>query len=215
MYLTKNTLNFLADLAANNDRTWFNENKSRYENEAKVPFIKLITKVIDELGEPITFKESIFRINRDTRFSSDKTPYKTHLSAIVSKYGTKDKSYPGLYIHLDSEQFTIGGGAYFLEKTPLQNVRNGIMHHHQEFTSILNDKNFLKYYDGLHEAEVNKVLPSEFKAFQKTEPLIANKQFFVMKDYPSERALESDIVDFIINHAKALNHLNQFLRDNF
>lgn len=215
MFLTNKSLNFLAELAANNDRGWFNDNKSRYESDVKKPFIELISKLIDELGEPITYKESIFRINRDTRFSPDKTPYKTHLSAVVSRFGTKNKAYPGLYIHLDAEKLMIGGGAYFLEKIPLLNVRNAIMNDHENFKSIINNKDFIAHFDSLHESEKNKVLPSEMKDFQKIEPLIANKQFFVMKNYPSERVLQNDIIEFMVAHSKALNPLNQFLRDCF
>lgn len=85
----------------------------------------------------------------------------------------------------------------------------------KNFKSIINNKNFIAHFDGSDESEKNKVLPSEMKDFLKIEPLIANKQFFVMKNYPSERVLQNDIVEFMVAHSKALNPLNQFLRDCF
>ncbi len=213
MPLTEKSLEFLKGLAENNDRTWFLEHKNAYEKEVKLPFQQLITQFIDALGMPITYKESIFRINRDTRFSHDKTPYKTHISAVVSSFGTKNKAYPGHYLHIDAETCMIGGGAYFLEKDPLRNVRNAIVHDHQHFLDIISNPNFIRHFGGLHEAEKNKIIPQEYKAFSKIEPLIANKQFFVMKSYPARIALQPDFLDTLLAHAAALGSLNTFLQE--
>lgn len=89
------------------------------------------------------------------------------------------------YLHIDAETCMIGGGAYFLEKDPLRNVRNAIVHD-QHFLDIISNPNFIRHFGGLHEAEKNKIIPQEYKAFSKIEPLIANKQFFVMKSYSGE-----------------------------
>ena len=212
MLLSEKTLQFLKELAANNDRNWFLDHKNRYENEVKLPFQRLVAQFIDALGMPITYKESIFRLNRDTRFSHDKTPYKTHISAVVSKYGTKNKAYPEHYLHLDAETCMIGGGAYFLDKEPLSRVRSAIANDYSHFLSIIQAPSFIQHFGGLHASETNKVLPAEFKEFFKTEPLIANKQFFVMKSYPASIAIQPDFLDVLLAHAKALRPLNSFLQ---
>jgi uncharacterized protein (TIGR02453 family) len=213
MLLSEKTLQFLQELAANNDRNWFLEHKNVYEKDVKLPFQSLITQFIEALGMPITYKESIFRLNRDTRFSHDKTPYKTHISAVVSRYGTKDKAYPGHYLHIDGETCMIGGGAYFLEKEPLKNVRNAIVNDHSHFQEIITEPGFLKHFGGLHDSEKNKIIPAEYKEFFKIEPLIANKQFFVMKSYPATIATKADFLDVLLSHAKALGPLNSFLQE--
>ncbi len=100
MALNKNFLSYLKDLKNNNNRDWFHENKKRYESDLKKPFLQLLEQLIQRLQSfspeiQITPKEAIFRINRDIRFSKDKSPNKTHVAAILSKYGRKSKGYPG------------------------------------------------------------------------------------------------------------------------
>ncbi|MDX1315878.1 MAG: DUF2461 domain-containing protein, partial [Eudoraea sp.] len=94
--ITKDTMGFLKALKKNNNREWFNENKSRYTKSVKEPFEQFIAEMIDAVSPffdtlAITPKDAIFRIYRDVRFSKDKSPYKTHVSAIVSPAGRKDK----------------------------------------------------------------------------------------------------------------------------
>ena len=100
IYFTKDFIGFFSDLENNNNRDWFHENKKRYETSVKGPFESLVSALISELSKvypemTITPKDAIFRINRDIRFSKDKSPYKTHMAALISPGGKKDKTTSG------------------------------------------------------------------------------------------------------------------------
>ncbi len=213
--ITKEFHSFFKDLAKNNNRDWFHANKKRYETGVKEPFKELVSELISQTQKfdpevQIEPKEGIFRINRDIRFSKDKTPYKTYSSAIISKYGRKGKDYPGYYLHLSPGELSIGGGAYFLEKGDLQKVRQYISDHPKEFAKVYKNKKFVGLFETI-KGEQNKRLPKEFQAPAEKEPLIANKQFYFMTNIDPKMSLEKDFVKFVINHFKTGKILNDFL----
>ena len=107
---------FYDDLAANNSREWWLANKARYEDEVRRPMEELLQDVADEFGEA-----KLFRPNRDTRFSKDKTPYKTSIAAVV--YLPKGGS---VYVSLAAEGLHVGGGSYHLERPQLARMREAI-----------------------------------------------------------------------------------------
>ena len=99
-YFTKDFIDFFKELAANNKKEWFDSNRQRYEKSVKQPFAEFVQEMIDRIQPDgpavyISTKDAIFRINRDIRFSNDKTPYKTYMAALVSAKGKKDKGTPG------------------------------------------------------------------------------------------------------------------------
>jgi uncharacterized protein (TIGR02453 family) len=100
-YFNNDFVKFFRELEKNNTTDWFHANKTRFENSVKKPFHKFIDDLIDALrfvhpNLDMTAKEAIFRINRDIRFSKDKSPYKTHMLALISEYGKKEYSKPAL-----------------------------------------------------------------------------------------------------------------------
>ena len=109
-HLTPAYFTFFTELANNNSSEWFNANKTRYERDVKTPFLSFLESLVQLLKntepdlENVETKKMLFRINRDIRFSKDKRPYKEHLAASVGKFGTKDKMYPGHYIHIGVEE---------------------------------------------------------------------------------------------------------------
>ena len=219
--LTTDFLQFLYELSQNNNRDWFEKNKKRYEAKVKKPFEETVAAIIARVQAfepgygPITPKDCIFRIYRDTRFSKDKTPYKTNVAASFSPKGVKSTtdamSFPGYYIHLEFGSLLIGGGAYFLDKEPLRKVRTAIMQDPGEFRALISEKTFKETYGALR-GEVNKVLPAEFKEAAKSEPLLANKQFYFMAEMDPEAALRPDFPDFVAACFKAGKPLNDFFR---
>lgn len=215
--LSQASLDFLRDLAQNNNREWFHENKKRYEKDLKKPFQNQVQTLINVFQQhdpeiQIEPKQAIFRINRDTRFSKDKTPYKTNVAAIISKEGRKGKEYPGFYFHFEFGMLMMGGGAYFLEKDALQRVREQIVQQPERFESIVTDANFIKHYEEL-KGEKNKRLPKEFKAFAERQPLIANKQYYAMAELDPKLVLQDDFPAIAESYFKALQPLNQFLAE--
>lgn len=110
-YFTQEFIDFYIELSRNNHKDWFHANKKRYEAIVKEPFLQLLTDLIAEMQKhdpklEITAKECILRVNRDIRFSQDKSPYKLHVSAVISRTGKKDKGYPGLHLELNYKILT-------------------------------------------------------------------------------------------------------------
>src|SRR5688572_9652097 len=108
---------FFKNLAKNNSTVWFNENRKTYEAEVKKPFAAFIDELIKKVQKidpaiKIKASDAIMRINKDIRFSKDKTPYNTYVAAIVSVTGRKSKEYPGMYLQLGADKIMVFGGAY-------------------------------------------------------------------------------------------------------
>jgi uncharacterized protein (TIGR02453 family) len=215
--LNASLLQFLYDLSQNNNRDWFEKNKKRYEIEVKKPFEQFVGEVIAKLQviEPdfhIQPKDCIHRIYRDTRFSADKTPYKTHVSAIFTPRGRQTMDYPGYYLHLEFGNLMIGGGAYFLDKNQLYMVRKAIAQDPEAFRKVMSDPDFVKHY-GVILGEKNKILPPEFKSAALSEPMLAHKQFYFMAEMDPEISLKPDFADYVVSCFSAGKSLNQFFRN--
>ena len=210
--LTQSSLDFLKDLSKNNNRDWFQTNKARYEKELKKPFEDFIGQIIQEIKKEdprITLepKKAIFRIHRDTRFSKDKTPYKTNVGAYISPA----KELPGYYIHLEQGTFMTAGGAYSLEKEQLYQVRQHISRNPQHFKDIINHPDFKAHFEEGIRGEQNKKLPPEFQEAAKKQPLLFNKQFYAGAELDPKIILQADVMNVVMSHYHALKPLNDFL----
>lgn len=215
-YFTEDYLNFFKDLAANNNRDWFLANKKRYETSVKEPFKTFVQDMIDRAaaiddrfaGEA---KDAIFRINRDIRFSKDKTPYKLNLSALIAPGGRKaGMGTPGMYIEAGPEHFRFYSGLYMLEKDDLYRVREYIIKHSDELNKLLADKQFVEKFGELR-GEKNKVLPKEFKAAAEKQPLLFNKQFYFFNSMEPETILQDDLGELVMEHFDVSQPMRQFL----
>mgnify|MGYP005845636309 FL=1 len=208
-------LGFLKDLSKNNNREWFHEHKKRYEQELKKPFENLIAQLIEAVQEVdstllLLPKQAIFRIHRDTRFSKDKTPYKTHVSAIIVPGGTKNKETPGFYMQLEPGMLMLGGGAYFLEGASLYKMRQFIMQNLEDFNKVIHYPDFITKYETL-QGERNKRLPPEFAEAATAQPLLYNKQFYYMAELDPQHIFRTDVIHFIIEYYHAAKPVHDFL----
>ncbi|MFK8103963.1 MAG: DUF2461 domain-containing protein [Saprospiraceae bacterium] len=208
-------LEFLKDLTNNNQRDWFHANKKRYEKTLKEPFKELVQTLIKgtQKFDPtvqIEPKDAIFRINRDIRFSADKSPYKTHVSALISKGGRRDKTLPGYYLQIGQGSLMIGGGAYFLEKEMLQKVRTHILQNPSVIGKIEKSKAFTEKF-GEIKGDKNKRYDKSFMAIADQQPLIANKQFYFMAELDPKLVLEKDFVKMVLSYFKTGKRLNDFI----
>jgi len=174
-YFDQDFQNFFSELEKNNNKEWFDQNRKRYEKSVKIPFINFIDDLIGLINEDdpevrIQAKDAIFRINRDIRFSKNKSPYKTHMSAIISHGGRKDKSVPGIYIQLDHKEIRFYGGAHMVDKDQLYKIRNAIANHLQEFQKLIDDPVFKKKFSKIH-GEQNKRIPDLIEIRKKVAAL--------------------------------------------
>jgi uncharacterized protein (TIGR02453 family) len=216
-YFSRDFIDFFKELSENNDRNWFTKEKGRFEASVKKPFESFLKDLIagtSALDMRITIepKEAVFRIHKDVRFSKDKSPYKLHMSAIISPYGRKNMVFPGWYIQLGAEETWIGGGAYELSKEQLSDMRYSILHDSSKALSILESKTFVSHYGEL-QGEQNKVLPEPFKAAVKGLPVLKNKQFYYMASLEPQAMLKDDFLDVCLEYFRAGMEWNVFCEE--
>lgn len=214
-WFTNDFNDFFKDLAKNNNKEWFDANRKRYEASVKEPFTAFVAEAIKRIGKHdkavrIEPKEAIFRINRDIRFSKDKTPYKLNASAIISPAGRKDHATPGIYFELGPESVKFYGGAYQPEKDQLERIRTAIMRDPKGFRKTIENKAFTALFDGVL-GEANKVLPNEFKEAAMKEPLMANKQFYVGAERSPKLVTDPKLMDQMMDHYLAMRPFNAWL----
>lgn len=128
---TKETLSFLRRLARNNDRSWFDANRGRYEADVRDPALRFIEEFAPRLARISAHfhagPRSLFRINRDTRFASDKRPYKTHVGIHFRHDVAKDVHAPGYYLHVEPGACYAGLGIWRPDSATLRKVREAIV----------------------------------------------------------------------------------------
>ena len=217
-HFSEDFLLFFKDLAANNHKDWFDKNRSRYHNSVKTPFDEFVQHLIEstrsldpDIPADMSYKSSIFRINRDIRFSKDKTPYKLNRSAVIGPNGKKDHNTPSLYFETGPEHLRIYTGVYAPSKDIIESIRYAIMDNHDEFRGII-DSNQFKETFGTVKGEVNKVLRTPFKDAAKEEPLLFNKSWYVYKTFPAETILRPNVLETITSNYALLVPFRDFLR---
>jgi uncharacterized protein (TIGR02453 family) len=213
-YFTREFISFFRELEENNSTVWFNENKKKYETFIKQPFIAFVDDVIKtiKIKEPaisMTAKEALFRINRDTRLGTDKSPYKTNMSAAVSA-GGRNPAYPGIYFELNHKGINIICGAYMVEKDNLLSLRKKIAADIKGFQKIVNAKKFKGAF-GTVLGKKSKMLPEELKKPALEEPLILNKQFYYAAKLPVKAVTEDGLVELVSSYYETAKEMNQFL----
>ena len=215
---TPDFIQFLRELPANNNREWFLENKKRYEKSVKIPFEQFISAFIDELKKEdnrlkdITAKECIFRINRDVRFSKDKSPYKIHVSALISPTGRKSVHGFGIYLEVSGEHVRLYSGAYMPSSEFLQKIREKIYENPKQLEELVTDKKFKENFGEIR-GEQNKRINKPFSEIAEKHPLILNKSFYYFKEYEPEIVLEKDFVKQLIKDFKIIQPLNRFFEE--
>jgi uncharacterized protein (TIGR02453 family) len=201
-FFSSDYLQFFIELAANNNKDWFDLNRKRYEQNVKKPFAVFVQHIIDQLAKndptfkELEAKECIFRINRDIRFAKDKSPYKMMCSAVVAPEGKKSKAVNGVYFEFGPEHMRVYGGVYEIEKEDLEVVREGIAQDISKFQKAYQNPTFVKTFGEIL-GEKNKVLPAHLREAAGIEPLIFNKQWYFYAQFESDLIL-SDKLDATI-----------------
>lgn len=183
MQIESGTLQFLKDLAKNNDRDWFQANKARYESAQKN--VKLFVEEVEkELSKTDQLEGSnLFRIYRDVRFSKDKSPYKTNFGTSF-KRATKMRR-GGYYLHIEPGNSFAGGGFWEPNSADLKRIRDEFASNDKPIRLILADKTFRKYFGELKGDEL-KTAPTGFDREHPAIDLIRKKQFVVFRPFTDE-----------------------------
>lgn len=219
LYFNKEFIQFFSNLRVHNSKEWFDANRGTYEEQVKKPFLHFVADALAILSkyEPVPLpdpKKCIFRINRDIRFSANKTPYKTNVSAIISSASDKSLDIPSFYIDFSDTKLMMGGGAYFIDNKILPNVREYIVNNYDDYLKLIGDKAFKDFY-GEIKGEENKRLPSAFKGLENKYPEILKKQFYFMKEFEPTMLLSKDLSAKFEESIKSGIKFNQFLYKAF
>jgi uncharacterized protein (TIGR02453 family) len=214
-FFTADFLEFFIELAPNNNKDWFDLNRKRYESSVREPFRHFVQHLIDTLAltqpefKGLEAKDCVFRINRDIRFSKDKTPYKMNVSAIISPNGKKSQAVNGVYFELGPEHVRVYGGVYEIDKDDLLAVREGIAANLNGFKAAYTDKQFVRTFKTII-GEKNKIIPKELRDAAEVEPLIFNKQWYFYAQFDAEDVLRDDLDQVILKCYEAGKPVESF-----
>ena len=215
--ITKEALQFFADLNANNNTEWMHANKKRYENYKKdyhnyIASLLAEMKPLDKSLELLEVKNCTFRINRDIRFSKDKAPYKSNMGAWFSQNKNR-KNAPGYYIHFEKGNSFIAGGVWCPDATELKQIRKEIEFFHDDLEKIIANKTFKKEFGAIDEDEKNK-LKNAPKGFDAEHPAI---EFLKLKSFTASEKIDDKLFTdknfskVVAQKLIALKPLNDFL----
>ena len=212
------TINFLKELKKNNNKPWFDLNRKIYES-AKADFAAFIQQVIDLHGKKdpgisgLLAKDCMFRINRDTRFAKDKSPYKTNFGASINKGGKKAWNTAGYYFHLEPGSCFTGGGIYMPEPDVLKKIRQEIDYNLPSFKKILSAKKFSTVYKELNKSPEYLLsrVPKGFEADNPAAEYLKLKSYIAMVPLSNTDLTSKELVKKTVAAFEALQPLIEFI----
>jgi uncharacterized protein (TIGR02453 family) len=213
----KNTLQFLDDLAANNNRDWFQDNKARYEKDLLEPAVLFIQAMAPRLenisGHFVASAKktggSLMRIYRDTRFSKQKIPYKTNIGIQFRHERGKDVHAPGYYVHIVTDGIFIGVGLWRPEPAHLAKIRDIIAERSKDWLAVRDDAEFRKYFELSGDS-----LQRPPKGYDKDHALIEDlkrKDFIAIRNLDDRVAASAKFIDEVDSSFSAATPYIRFL----
>ena len=208
-------LKFLRNLKRNNRREWFQPRKEIFEAKLKTPMIQLVeainAELLDFAPEHITDpKKAVYRIYRDTRFSADKTPYKTHVAAIFQRRGLDKHASAGLYFSVSPETVEIAGGVYMPTPDELRAIRLHLVEHHQELRRMLRGRTLHTLMGELAGAELTRV-PKGFDGEHPSADLVRCKQWLLDVALDPGLAVTPKLYEELVKRFRAMTPFVEFL----
>ena len=208
-------MKFLRGLKKNNDREWFQPRKEIFDNEVKAPMIELVaalqreieTAAPDYLQDPA---KCVYRIYRDTRFSKDKTPYKTHISAALKKQGLGRDGSAVFYFHLAADEVVIAVGSYMPGPVELRALRNHMAENYKQFAKLCQEPKLRAALGELQGAQLTRV-PKGYDPEHPAQDLLKRKQFYFSKELDPATATTPELYKELSNALKAAVPVMQFL----
>ncbi len=218
MHVEKQTLNFLKNLARNNDKAWFDAHRNLYEaakhnmEEVAAVCIAGIAKFDAPIGELLP-KKCTFRINRDVRFSKNKQPYKNNMGLYFNKDG-KNGNGAGYYLHIEPGAAMLAGGIWMPEAPVLAKIRQEIDYNFDAWKKITESKTFLQHFENGVQSSDTLVRPP--KGYDENNPAIAYlklKSFTVSHSLPDDVLTGKDFVKTVTSHFKVMKPMLDFLNE--
>lgn len=215
--IQSSTLTFLRQLKKNNTKAWFDVHRKEYE-AAKKDFEQFVQQVIDQHAKKdpslagMVAKSCMFRINRDVRFSKDKSPYKTNFGAFINK-GGKKSPLAGYYFHLEPGGAFCGGGMYMPEPPVLAKIRQEVDYNLPAFCKIVGSAAFKKQYGGLSASDEYRLtrVPKGYEADNPAAEFLKLKSFVALQNLNDKTLVSKDLVKTTMAAFSALQPLVYFL----
>lgn len=209
-------LKFLRSLKKNNNRAWFAEHKGDYEEFVKFPMQSLIAALkqpIERFAPDINVDpgRALFRIYRDTRFSKNKQPYKTHVAAVLHPKGHWSGS-AGYYVHIEPGNIYVGGGIYMPDGDQLKKIRSAIAERSAEISSIIDHKSFRKKFGTLQGDKLHRA-PLGYPSDHPMLKLLKYKSFYTGVEWAEKVCYSSKFIDRIVVVYEDLSPLVRFLNE--
>ena len=214
---TPESLKFLDELAANNNREWFKENKTRYDEQVldvALMFIQSMQKPLHDIAPHFTaipkrMGGSLMRVYRDTRFTKGKDPYKTNIGIQFRHELAKDVHSPGFYVHIDPEQVFLGAGMWRPDSDALAGIRERISNKQKEWLRVSTDRAFARHF---HLGGTTLKRPP--RGYDKDHPMIEDlkrKDFIAVKNMSHDEVLNPKFQQKVETAFKGASDYMQFL----
>jgi uncharacterized protein (TIGR02453 family) len=211
------TLSFLRRLKRNNRREWFNAHRDEYEQHVRQPMIAVIERLAidfrsfapEMVASP---KLSFYRIYRDTRFSENKTPYKTHVAAVFPCRGLPKHEGAGMYFHAAPDGVWVGGGLWAPQTPQLQAVREHIARNHRRLTAIVLAPAFRRAVGALEGERLQRV-PRGFPKDHAAAEYLKHRQFLAGAEFPATFATSPKFYSGLLGVFRHIAPLIRFLNE--
>jgi uncharacterized protein (TIGR02453 family) len=214
---TAGTLTFLRALKRNNRREWFNAHRDDYEALVRAPMTAIIERLAVDFRElapelVASPKHSMYRIYRDTRFSENKTPYKTHVAAVFPPRGLPKHEGAGVYFHVSPDEVWVGGGMYAPQTPQLHAVREHIAANHRRLRSIIESSGFRRQIGKLEGERLQRV-PRGFPKDHEAADFLKYRQFLAGRELPASIATSPKFYSTLLAVFRQVVPLTRFLNE--
>jgi uncharacterized protein (TIGR02453 family) len=204
------TFKFLKDLRKHNNREWFTTNKKDYE-QVRSGILSLMDDMEAGLNSSdVIDKKKIFRINRDVRFSKDKSPYKHNFSGYFGRSGASRRG--AYYFSIEPGNTVVGGGFYGPEKDDLLRIRKEFESDGQTIEKIVNDKNFIKHF-GILQGDGVATAPRDFDKNHPNIKWIRMKQFYAFRNFTDQEVLSDNFIPEVLSTFGAIRPFFDYMSD--
>lgn len=214
---TPKTLAFLRALKRNNRREWFHEQRADYDQHVHAPTVAIVERLAVDFASAApdfvaTPRISMFRPWRDTRFSADKAPLKTHVAAVFPHRALGRMQGAGLYFEVAPEYVWIGGGLYAPDAPTLHAVRSHVADHHEELERLVSAPKFRKLFGGLRGDQAAR-MPRGFDPSHPAADVLRHKQFLAFREEAPAFAVQPDFYKHLLASFEAMAPFVSFLNE--